>query len=416
MKHYKIITVIIIGLFAILTSCKYDNYDPPKLVFKGGFTYKGSPFLFDGRDNQDAFKILQLFQYGYGKSGTPITAQIMSDGSFQQLLFPGDYYITLKNTPYPFTFDNWGKSFENLYDTLAAHIINNYTLNIPVTPYFVISDVQTEVSGTDVIVHFKVHKIQEGAKLVSGRLYVNTATLVNSGVAMSVQQSLSDADTDKTIEMKASIVDYRSKFVNNDRSYMYLRVALETDISNAYFLWSDVIKVDSLPLQFNDVTASYLKNYKQPFSLGTAFDDRRSIVNDWKYSPGMEKVMFDNWDGRKFMSAENWGGPALKGSVWQSAELPAGKYILIADRGFNASDLSKADRAYVSIQKGDGLSWEDQAPVAKTDCKLGQNTQAATLNFELSANTKLSLGYMVNFPTGELNSVSFTSFTILKID
>src|SRR5690606_31018623 len=102
------------------------------------------------------------------------------------------------------------------------------------------------------------------------------------------------------------------------------------------FLWSPVYKVENVPLEFNDVSEQYLKNYKQPFVISSWINDRRGIVQDWQATDAIRGSMYDGWGDRLFMSAENWGGSTLlTGSVWQSTKLPAGKYILIAKRGWN---------------------------------------------------------------------------------
>ena len=102
MKKFRYsLLILVLGLLA--ASCKYDNYDAPQVEFSGQLLYNGKPFLFDGRSDGDLSKIIQLTQYGFGKTGNPITAQVDATGQFKQLLFTGDYHITVRNTPYPFT-------------------------------------------------------------------------------------------------------------------------------------------------------------------------------------------------------------------------------------------------------------------------------------------------------------------------
>jgi|SRR6218665_162652 len=411
-------TLCVILFTCLLPACSYDNYEPPNFEFSGQLLYNGKPFPFDGRPDGDLSKIVQFSQYGFGKSGNPITAQVSEDGSFKQLLFPGSYHVTMKNTPYPFIFSDWPRNAGNQYDTIHLNVNNNYTMNVDVIPYYEITDVKNEVSGTDLVISFKINKIIDGAKLVNVRAFANTASLVNSGVRMSAVQSLTGVDISQSIEVKLNLIDYRNKFVNNFRDYMFFRIALETDISNTYFIWSDVYEATGLPLKFNDVTSEYFKNYQQPFSLGAALPNdpgRRFLVNDWSYTEGIQYSMFDGWGDRRFMSAENWGGPLLNGAVWQTTNLPAGKYVLIATRGWNAGDLNGGlNRAFVAIASGNALSWNHPSILYKADCYSDQNRTAVTIPFELNTQTQISFGYTVDFPAGELNALSFTAWKLIK--
>lgn len=409
------------GIFLIifsLASCKYDNYMSPEIEFSGRLLYNGQPFLFDGRPDGDLSKIVQFTQYDFGKSGNPITAHVKEDGSFKQLLFPGAYHITMRNTPYPFIFEDWPRNAGNQYDTIHMNINGPQTMDVKVIPYFEVADITHKISGTDLVINFRINKIRDGARLMNARAFANTAELVNSGVRMSAVKSLNGVDISQLVEIKLSLIDYRNKFINNLRDYLFYRVALETDLSNSYFLWSSTYEATGLPLKFNDVTSQYLKNYQQPFSLGAAQPNdpgRRFLVNDWLYTEGMQLSMYDGWGDRRFMSAENWGGPALNGAIWQTTTLPAGKYVLIATRGWNSGDLKGGlNRAFVAIASGSSLSWNSPNILYKADCYAVDNRTAVTIPFELNASTQLSIGYTVNFPTGEQNALSFTSWKLIQ--
>jgi len=401
----------------IFSACDYDNYDPPQIFISGQLQYQGEPLQFDGyAEGTGLSKIVELYQDGFGKSGVPITASVNTNGRFQQQIFAGDYKITMKNTPYPFTFDNWGHAAGGAYDTLRTKITSDYALDIPVTPYFIIEDVQTEVSGTNLVAHFRIKRIQEGASLVKAKLFVNTSSIVNS--ATPVMAEVPVTDISEPITVSASIPDYRNRYTNNFRTYAFLRIALETDKSPSYFLWSPVYKVENVPLEFNDVSEQYLKNYKQPFVISSWINDRRGIVQDWQATDAIRGSMYDGWGDRLFMSAENWGGSTLlTGSVWQSTKLPAGKYILIAKRGWNNGDLGgRSDRAFVVVAQGESLPISGDQVLGRADCGLPQNKTSLSVNFELSSEQTISLGYAVNFPAKETNAVSFVSFNLIRID
>ena len=421
-KRYPYLFIIIL-LAAGISSCKYDNYSPPQLNFTGQLMYNGKPFLFDGAPNGTS-DIVQLAQYGFGKNGGFITAQVQADGSFKQLVFPGSYHITMKNTPYPFVMDEWPKNAGNQYDTMHVNINGDYNLKVNVTPYFEITNVTGKISGTDYVVSFKVNQVRAGAKLKKARAYVNTAEIVNSTVRYNVEKNIEGVDISQPIEIKISLIEYRNKFQNNFRDYMFYRVALETDISTSYFLWSDVSKATGLPISFKDVTSKYLKNYQQPYATteGPSWwgdRGRRKLVNDWLFTNQMDETMFDGWGDRMALSAENWGWrqPGLTGAIWQSATMPAGKYVLVVERGpsYLKGDLQGGrNRAVVAIATGATMNWNSTNIFAKADLGAPENGDVITIPFELSASTQVSIGFAVNFPGNELNAVFFRSWKIIQ--
>jgi len=408
--------LVLLAMF-LLNACNYDNYDPPQVLFSGELKYGDTPLQFDGyAEGEGLSKIIELYQQGFGKAGVPISAAVNAEGNFRQQIFPGDYQITVKNTPYPFTFDNWEKTASGAYDTLKVNIKNDYSLAIPVTPYFTIEDLETEVSGTNLVARFRIKRIQEGANLVRAKLFVNTSSIVNSATPASAEIAVTDIS--EPISVSFSIPNYRTRYTNNFRTYAFMRIALETDKSPTYFLWSPVYKIENIPLEFNDVSDQYLKNYKQPFAISSWINDRRGIVKDWQATADIQGSMYDGWGDRLFMGAENWGGPTLlTGSVWQTTTLPAGKYILIAKRGWNSGDLGgRADRAFVVVAQGESLPISGDQVLGRADCGLPQNNSSLSVDFELSSEQTISLGYAVNFPAGETNAVSFVNFSILRID
>lgn len=410
-------TLLALLLPLLFSACAYDNYDPPQLTLSGQLQHDGQPFQFDGyAEGPGLSKIIELHQTGFGKSGVPVSASVGADGSFRQLLFAGQYLATIRNTPYPFTFDNWGNTPSGAYDTVRMEIKSDYNLIIPVTPYFAIEDVTTEISGTNLVANFRVRRIQEGANLVRAKLFVGTSAIVNSATPASAEVAVSDIS--EPISVSFSIPNYRTRYTNNFRPYAFIRIALETDKSPSYFLWSPVYKIDNVPLEFNDVSEQYLKNYQQPFEISEWMNDRRGLVKDWQATEAIKGSMFDGWGDRLFMSAENWGGPnTLSGSVWQTITLPAGKYIFMARRGWNHGDLSgKTDRAFIVVATGSSLPMSGDNVIGRADCGLPQHNSSLGVEINLASEQTVSVGYAVNFPAGETNALSFVGFNLLKVD
>ncbi len=406
-------------LAGILNSCENDTIDalpqPVQATVTGHVTYNGKPFQFDGNSaNTEASTLVELRKSSSGESGTPISPFIDAGGNFRQQILAGDYLITMKNTGYPFTFDNIVSLPSGGYPTRKDKITGEYTIDVPVTPYFEITNVRTTTTATKLLVTFQINRIQDGADVTGAKVYMSTDSIVNSSAKAVAEVPLTDISGPVTVELSLPV--YRTAYPDNNRDYAYIRVALETTRSPSYFLYSGVYKAENLPVDYLDVTPTYLTNYKQPFDVVMS-DSRWGKVNGWNVDPAIESTMYDGLGDRMFMGAENWGGPYVTGSVWQSFELPAGRYIFSAKRGWNYSNLfGRTDRAYITVSRGESLQNNGVALIAHADCGLPANNESLSVEFELTALTKVSMGYYINFVGGETNAVSFTGFTILKVN
>ncbi|WEK37789.1 MAG: DUF3823 domain-containing protein [Candidatus Pseudobacter hemicellulosilyticus] len=412
MNVFKIVGALLV-LFLVAGSCAKDNYDSPGSVFTGQFTYKGQPLPWNG--NNDDANILQLYQHGFGKSGGAINVRTTDEGQFNALLFDGEYRVIPRNIIYPFVWDNWPRKSGGSLDTLSVAINGPTHLDIPVTPYFEITDVSYAVEGTNLAATFRISQVIGGAAVKNAYCYLGTTQLVNKSTQVSQQVAVTDISQPITIRIPIS--RYRTAYINNSRPYGFLRVALETDVSTEY-LWSPVAKVEGLPVEFKEVTEEYMKNYKQPFTIQQWFDGRRGKVQDWLVTASLEPTMFDGWSDRLFMGAENWcGGNGLSGAAWQTTQLPAGKYVFTGRRGWNAGDLNGGlDRAFLVVSRTSQLEVEGANLIARADLASPGNSQSLSVDFELTEPTQVSLGYAVNFRPNECNAVSFISFTILKVE
>ncbi len=410
-------------LFIISTSigCEYDNYTPPKLLYSGRLTFKNDTFHYDGSPFRGVFKLVQS---GFGKVDPGIGMRVDQNGYFSQLLFRGKYGLTLQNVKYPFEFADFKPLGAGLgYDTLYFDIDHNITRDFAVTPYYEISDLRVAVDGMNVVAKFKVAKVAgtsgQAPPIVNARIYLSTSEIVNSATPCVARVPVNNVSWDTELTVPISVVSYRNAYINNLRDYAFCRVSIELQGISDYYLFSGEKKVDAVPTQFNNVTDQYMVNYKQEFQISKWFDDRRGVVKGWNVDPSVEPTMFDGWSDRRWMSAENWCSSTntVKGGVWQTVTLPAGKYIFLAKRGWNASDLNGGtDRAYLAVAKGKELHWNTTNLLGKSDLGLSQNANAVSVSFTLSQDTEVSLGYIVNLPAGECNAISFTEFQIISTD
>jgi len=250
MKKLIFLGMILFTVF--LTSCEYDNYDAPNITFKGNLVYNGNKYLFDGNPS---LGVLTLIQKGFGKIDVGTNVRIDENGAFSQLIFPGDYWLTLANNQYPFEFKDFHSLGAGLgYDTIPMTIKSNIVKDIEVIPYFEIKDFNLSVNGGNIIANFKVKKVagtvNAAPKVVRTRCFVSTSSIVNSATTLSksVIKSITDSATVSIpVSISTGSSSYRQIYVNNFRDYAFCRVALELNGISNYYIFSETLKIEGLP-------------------------------------------------------------------------------------------------------------------------------------------------------------------------
>lgn len=168
--HYS----IILAAFCVgFVSCKKDNYDEPSSKLSGRLVYKGEQIGVER--NQVPY---ELYQFGFGKVG-PIGSSFDQDGKFSALLFDGDYKLIIPNGQGPFMYK---KTAGGAPDTTNIALRGSQTLDIEVTPYYLIKTPQITSSGGKVNANFKVEKVITGADakdIENVSLYVNKTQFVS---------------------------------------------------------------------------------------------------------------------------------------------------------------------------------------------------------------------------------------------
>jgi hypothetical protein len=170
---FKFHYLILMALTVFVASCKKDTYSPPQSALKGRLVYNGEPI-----NVQYNMVPIELYQSGFGLKGA-IVGQVAQDGSFSFLLFDGDYKLIIPGTQGPF---RWNQTTGSR-DTLAVKVSGNQTLDIPVTPYYVVNNAQYTVTGRDVKATFGVTKVITDANakdIESVALFVNKTQFVSS--------------------------------------------------------------------------------------------------------------------------------------------------------------------------------------------------------------------------------------------
>lgn len=211
----------ILPLVALLgASCKKDNFDPPQARLHGRLVYQGEgiPVEF----NQVPF---QLYQFGFGKVGPVSNTTFTQEGSFSVLLFEGEYKLTIPNGQGPFL---WKKQPNGQPDSITVQMKGDQQLDLEVTPFYMIRNVQMAAAANKVTATFGLEKIVTGAdgkNVERVNLYINKTAFVSAGGDYSIASSQrgGGAITDPAnISMEVTV-----PALVPAQSYIYARVGLK---------------------------------------------------------------------------------------------------------------------------------------------------------------------------------------------
>lgn len=248
---YKHLYILLVSV--IFFSCEFDNYDPPSLVFEGNLIYNNEPFLYDGSANRP---VLRLYQEGFGLQDYGTVVRVNEKGYFSQLFFSGDYKLTLNNAQYPFEFKDFNSLGVGLgYDSIAVNLKGSIQRDFEVVPYYVISEVNATVSGNDIAANFNVSAVDDNSlKNIHPNvrrvwLFLSTTPIVNSSTRANSVLDVTPFSTGSqqlTITMNSDL--YRTAYLNNFKDYGWYRVAIELEGVPNYYLFSEIKKIEGIPL------------------------------------------------------------------------------------------------------------------------------------------------------------------------
>lgn len=148
----------ILGLLLIfaLASCALDNYEPPKSFLKGRLVYNGEPVMVG--DRQVEFRAVEP---GYARVN-PLPIYVAEDGSFSTLFFDSTYKLYFLNGEGPF---KPKLNPETQSDTIIVSLQGSKTMDIEVTPYYMVRNPQFsyDKAAKTVTATLKVEQIITGA-------------------------------------------------------------------------------------------------------------------------------------------------------------------------------------------------------------------------------------------------------------
>ncbi|MFT4024882.1 MAG: DUF3823 domain-containing protein [Flavihumibacter sp.] len=233
MKPMNKYGLFLLGL-VVFASCKKDNYTAPSSQLTGRVVYQGEQLGFEL--GQVGF---ELYQSGFGKTG-PMGSSFAQDGTMNMLLFDGSYKMIVPNGQGPFL---WTKTANDEPDSLVINVKGSQALDIEVTPYYMIRNLNITGSSTAVNATFNLEQIVKGADAKNVEyigLFVNKTDIVSaSGDQNMRQQKLQGSDfPDLTnITLTAEVPS-----VTPAQNYMFARVGVKIDGVEDW-LYSQVQKI-----------------------------------------------------------------------------------------------------------------------------------------------------------------------------
>jgi hypothetical protein len=211
------LSIFYIAIIILAVSCRKDNYDEPSVRLSGRLVYKGDPI--EVEYNQVRY---ELYQYGFGKTG-PMAAVFAPDGSYDMVLFNGEYKFIIPNGQGPF---KWKQTPAGAPDSTTIVVNGNQEFNIEVTPYYMIRNAQLSGSGGSVSGKFSIEKVINDA---SAKNIENVSLYINK------TQFVSGADNVATISINGSDITDPNNVnltvpvpaLNPAQNYVFARIGIK---------------------------------------------------------------------------------------------------------------------------------------------------------------------------------------------
>jgi hypothetical protein len=212
LKKLMLFPVLILNLVA---GCKYDNFNEPESTLSGRVVYQGNPVSVRNNGPQ-----LELWQDGYPlRSAIPV--YLNQDGSFSAKLFDGRYKMVRRGD------SPW---LQQATDTLIVNVNGDTNVDLPVTPYFTLTNESYQKSANSIVARFIVNKIVAAANVEFVRLYIGKSLLTDQ-----VQREV-------RVDGNISILTFGTQFqITGDLpdnlknlDYVFVRLGVKPTVSSEY--------------------------------------------------------------------------------------------------------------------------------------------------------------------------------------
>lgn len=162
----KILNIALLSSVIAVSGCGLDNYDAPESKIVGRVVYNGQPV--GVRGTGEAVQ-LQIFQDGY-ELRNPIPVYVTQDGSFEVMLFDGEYKLVTRNNNGPWV---------NTRDTTVINVRGTANVDVEVTPLFSLSNVSLSLSGSNVNAAFQINQVAPDWNIENAMILVGRTSFVD---------------------------------------------------------------------------------------------------------------------------------------------------------------------------------------------------------------------------------------------
>ena len=204
-------------LLIAAVSCKKDNFEAPASTLSGKLVYNGD--VIEVEYDRVSY---ELYQYGFGRVG-PIGSSFSQEGTYSALLFDGQYKLIIPTGQGPF---KWNENASGGRDSLPVSVSGNQTLDLEVTPYYMIRTPQITGSGGSVTATFKAEKIITDASakdIEEVALYLNRTQFVSGANNNATVTLAGSAITDpNNISLNVAIPS-----MTPTQNYIFARIGLK---------------------------------------------------------------------------------------------------------------------------------------------------------------------------------------------
>src|SRR5690606_470588 len=155
---------------------------------------------------------LQLYQDGY-ELRDPIPVFVGQDGSFEAKLFDGEYKLVTRDNNGPWVNDR---------DTTVINVKGTANVDIEVTPFYTLSNVQLSLSGSSANASFQVDEVAGGRDIDYVMILVSKTAFVDD-VSYTARVDIDDVVAGNTV---TGAVDLENNEDYQSGRALYARVGL----------------------------------------------------------------------------------------------------------------------------------------------------------------------------------------------
>lgn len=171
---------------ALFMGCAKDNVEPPSATLTGRIVYQDQVLGLrsDASTNlTNQTSMLELWQRGY-QLFTKIPVFVNQDGTFQAKLFDGNYKLVRSRGNGPWV-DNT--------DSIDVQVRGNTVIDVPVTPYFTVTDAAFQRSGSTLTATCRVNQIVPGKEIDRVVLLISRTQFVDDSNALERTEKIGTA-------------------------------------------------------------------------------------------------------------------------------------------------------------------------------------------------------------------------------